>query len=108
MESKYDIEEETDKKAIVLLLNTFLKNTLGVTVANKSRGKKAKDGIYAIKGIEVWKDANITIPKNSKAEFLEELNKPKEKRPKTIRVKKVSTWDSILENISKYKEIQVK
>ena len=55
MESKYDIEEETDKKAIVLLLNTFLKNTLGFTVANKSRGRKAKDGPYVIKGMKVGK-----------------------------------------------------
>ena len=89
-------------------MNTFLKNTLGVNVVNKSKGKDRAKGLYIIKGIEDWKDAKIIIPKNTKAEFIEELNKPKEKRPKIIRVKKVSTWDSILESISKHKEIQVK
>jgi len=38
--NEYDIEEETDKKAIVLLLNTFLKNTLGITVSLEEKKQK--------------------------------------------------------------------
>ena len=89
-------------------MNTFLKNTLGVTVVNKSEGKKAKDGLYAIKGIEVWKDGKIIIPKNSKAEFVDELKRHKEQRPKMLKTK-ISRWDSILEKFTiETKEIQVK
>ena len=89
-------------------MNTFLKNTLGVTVVNKSKGKRKGEGIYIIKGIEVWKEVKITIPKNSKAEFLDELKRHKEQRPKMLKTK-ISRWDSILEKfIIETKETQVK
>jgi hypothetical protein len=99
----YDIENKDSKRGLVLLLNTFLKNTLGITVANKFKGKKAALELYVIKGINDWKEANITIPKNIKADSLEEMSKPL-----VLKYKK-SKWDSLLDTfVVEAKEIKVR
>ena len=100
----FDIEETAVKRKIALTLNTFLKNICNVGVKNKGRGRKIIENIFRIKGIDLFEDNNVVIPKNEFAENL--INDrlyitKKVVKNNTISYKKVKRTPAELESFDK-------
>jgi hypothetical protein len=65
-----DITDKDGKNKLSNYISGKLKAVCNITFSNAHRGKKAQLDQYILKGMEIWQNGNIQIPKNHQAHQL--------------------------------------